>query len=83
MKIAAVGGEATEMRDTSPSPRCVGTKLELNFVYRFEGEPTATLRSSLRLKGGDTFEIVARPSVPILSLVLARGFMAPVTSRVT
>jgi len=53
------------LRDAKFSPKCIGKKTEINFVYRLEGPSNETLYSRVTLKGGNTFEIIARPHPPI------------------
>jgi hypothetical protein len=53
------------LREARFSAQCAGKTLILNFVYRLEGSPDATLHSTVRLKRGNTFEILARPHILI------------------
>lgn len=53
------------LRDAKFSPKCIGKKVEINFVYHLEGPSNETLYNRVTLKGGNTFEIVARPHPPI------------------
>jgi hypothetical protein len=53
------------LREARFSPGCVGKRLELTFIYRLDGTPDASPHNAVRLQRGNTFEVVARPPVPI------------------
>jgi len=55
----------TALHDARFSSRCAGQTLEVTFIYRFEGAPNANPHNEVRFKTGNTFEIVARPPLPI------------------
>lgn len=53
------------MRAAKFSGRCSGQMIEVNFVYRLEGTPDSSPHNRIKIKSGNTFEIVARPPVPM------------------
>lgn len=47
------------------SSACAGRRVEIRLIYRLEGAPEANLHCELKLRSGNTFEITARPPLPI------------------
>ena len=44
---------------------CASRFVEVNFVYRLEGQPSPEPRNKLRFIGPNTFEITSTPAIPI------------------
>jgi hypothetical protein len=59
------GSVESSLKGSRFSRDCAGQTIEIKFVYRQEGKPSAEPHSRISLKGPNTFEIVARPPIPI------------------
>ena len=55
----------SSLKNSRFSRDCAGQTIEIKFVYRQEGDPSAEPWNRISLKRPNIFEIVARPPIPI------------------